>query len=189
MAHQRRQAEAELSLLLTAFERRGFTAKWLKKLDLPEVSAPRLARASLPALAGRFFEAGDRAAAPGTPARTLHRFRLAAKRLRDSLDLFRPLYGPRLDVLIEGVREIQVILGNCSDCAATLSLLPETGCDAARSSLAARAAAEQQRFAVTWKRGFSQEPVRRRWLRYLDVYPGRTRHFPGPRLDHPPGLP
>jgi len=77
----------------------------------------------LPRLARRYFRAG-RTLLKGKPSpAALHRFRLETKRFRYTLELFRLCYGPGLDLRLEKLREIQVHLGEISDCSATIELL------------------------------------------------------------------
>lgn len=79
--------------------------------------------AALPRLARKYFRAG-RTLLRGKPSpTTLHRFRLETKRFRYTLELFRLCYGPGLDLRLEKLREIQVHLGEISDCSATIELL------------------------------------------------------------------
>jgi CHAD domain-containing protein len=140
----------------------------------PHESVAGNARAGLPMLAGRFFATGRKAATPGTPPKELHRFRIAAKRFRYTLELFRSAYGPRLDNLIEDVRQIQIYLGERNDCAATLRLLPKQEYDGLRATLNARAEDQERLFRAFWQDHFADEAVSRRWIHYLAAYPGRA---------------
>jgi CHAD domain-containing protein len=79
----------------------------------PSESAPETARALLPKMARRYFEAGRQAVA-GKPEK-LHAFRLETKRFRYTLELFRPLYGPNLDRYLKALHELQGALGKVSD--------------------------------------------------------------------------
>ncbi|MCX6623871.1 MAG: CHAD domain-containing protein [Acidobacteria bacterium] len=133
----------------------------------------RNARQGLPLLAGRFFSTGRKAATQGTPARDLHRFRIAAKHFRYTLEFFGGIYGPRLDDLISEVRQIQTYLGERNDCAATLRLLPKKGYDGLRTTLNARAEEQERLFRAYWQDHFADDEVCRRWIHYLAAYPGR----------------
>jgi CHAD domain-containing protein len=81
----------------------------------PSQSAAENARAVLPKLARRYFEAGREAIAGKRPPEELHAFRLETKRFRYTLELFRPLYGPTLDRYLNALRELQGALGKVSD--------------------------------------------------------------------------
>ena len=133
------------------------------------------ARSGLPMLAGRFFTTGSAAAEAGTAARKLHRFRIAAKRFRYTLELFREIYGPRLEVLIAEVRKVQDFLGARNHSAPTLALLPKEAYDAISATLDARAEEQERLFRAFWSDHFGDQQTRQRWLHYLTVYPGRTR--------------
>lgn len=92
------------------------------KLD-PNESALETARALLPKMARRYFEAGREAVNRKRPPEELHAFRLETKRFRYTLELFRPLYGPNLDRYLEALRELQGALGKVSDCQAISRVL------------------------------------------------------------------
>ena len=81
------------------------------------------ARRVLPKLAQSYFKAGRKAADGKRSARALHRFRLATKRFRYALELFRPLYGPSLDRRLKTVHELQDVLGKISDYQTILNML------------------------------------------------------------------
>src|SRR5262249_5894171 len=78
-------------------------------------NAAETAGAALPRMAVKYFKAG-REAANGNPSpKELHRFRIATKRFRYSLELFRPIYGPSLERQLDALRKIQNVLGKLSD--------------------------------------------------------------------------
>lgn len=86
-------------------------------------TAAENAVAHLPGLARRYFRTGRTLLRAKPSPTTLHRFRLETKRFRYTLELFRLCYGPGLDLRLEKLREIQVRLGEISDCSATMELL------------------------------------------------------------------
>lgn len=53
-----------------------------------------------------------------------HAMRIAAKRLRYTLEIFAPLYDGRLDVYIQELRRCQTLLGDIHDCDVWLDFLP-----------------------------------------------------------------
>jgi CHAD domain-containing protein len=55
----------------------------------------------------------------------LHEMRIATKRLRYSLELFRPLFENRLDPFIDRAKEVQTLLGDLHDADVWLEFLPE----------------------------------------------------------------
>ncbi len=83
--------------------------KWKSSQNLAENAS-----SMLPKLAEKYFSAG-RAAAKETSAKKLHRFRLATKQFRYSLELFQPVYGSSLNRHLKSLRGIQDALGKISD--------------------------------------------------------------------------
>src|SRR5437762_800924 len=53
----------------------------------------------------------------------LHRMRLASKRLRYTLELFRPCYGPKFEERLEVLKELQDALGDVNDAVVARKLL------------------------------------------------------------------
>jgi len=94
----------------------------------------------------------------------LHSVRLAAKRIRYTLELFRPCYGPGLESRIAGLRSLQQVLGDINDCAATGRLL-------ARRAPVSPHLARAERFLAARIRQTTAE-LRRLWSEVLDA-PGR----------------
>ena len=129
------------------------------------------ARNVLPGLSREWFAQG-RVLASGNPSLArLHRFRLKTKRLRYTLELFRPCYGPSLDeACLEPLRGIQTILGEINDCptAAALfrAIVPAGSPDGPKLDrhLAALAAKRIDGFRKAWGKIEKREP---RWMRYL----------------------
>lgn len=136
-------------------------------------------RALLPPLAAEFFKAGRKTLAKATPER-LHAFRLAAKRFRYTLEVFRPFYGPVYGTRLEKVREIQTILGNRQDCAVTAALLDPLAALDAEASLAleavqVRAVRLERSFHRFWHTQFDAPGQELLWTRYLSRRPvGQT---------------
>ena len=81
------------------------------------------ARRVLPKLARQYFEAGRKAAQGKRSPKALHRFRIATKRFRYALELFRPIYGPSMDRRLKAVHALQNVLGKISDHQTILELL------------------------------------------------------------------
>jgi CHAD domain-containing protein len=122
------------------------------------------ARRVLPRLAAEFFAQVRAALAARPSAERLHRVRLAAKRLRYTLELFRRCYGPGLESRIESLRGLQQVLGEINDCAATGRLL-------ARRAPRAPQRAKVERFLAARIRQKTAE-LRRLWSEDIDA-PGR----------------
>lgn len=139
------------------------------------MTATAAARARLPQMAQAYFKAGRKLA--DAPA-SFHKFRLATKALRYTLELFRPCYGPALDRRLSALAAIQDSLGAISDCATTRELiaakLPEDAPERIRMDSYLDAAARRKRleFRRYWLRTFDQPGQERLWLNYLS----RPRH-------------
>src|ERR1051325_5121819 len=81
------------------------------------------ARRPIALLARDFFVEIRRLMAADPPPAELHVLRLAGKRLRYTLELFRPCYGPGLKQRLAGLQKLQQILGEINDAAAAERLL------------------------------------------------------------------
>jgi CHAD domain-containing protein len=174
---------------LRRLTRREFSRRWRDALELAgkesnSVSAADLKEAAahaareLPGLAKKFFKRGRLAAAPDESVKTLHEFRLAAKRFRYVVELFRPVYGPGLVERINILRCVQRHLGEVHDCAAARELLERAPAGAARSAsaIARRIEALGERrvraFRVYWKRTLESPLQERNWTAYLARFAG-----------------
>jgi CHAD domain-containing protein len=89
------------------------TIKWDES-----ATAARNARRNLPPLVEEYFAEGRAALAGKHSPAAFHRLRLYTKRLRYTLELFRPCYGPGLDRRLASLRRVQQLLGELNDCAA-----------------------------------------------------------------------
>jgi CHAD domain-containing protein len=140
------------------------------------------ARRELPHLAASYF-AQVRAllADDPSPAR-LHRVRLLTKRLRYTLELFRPCYGPGLDTRLAALRRIQQSLGEVNDSTAAGRLLSKSMSTASPQRarvlryLEERAIVKAQEFRKDWAEVFDAPGQERWWTTYLARHartPGR----------------
>lgn len=77
------------------------------------------ARRKLPPVITRYFAYVRKLLAKDPAPPKLHSLRLETKRLRYTLELFRPCYGPGLETRLAELRELQQLLGEMNDCAAT----------------------------------------------------------------------
>jgi len=140
------------------------------------------ARRELPQLAASYF-ARVRALLAGEPAAPkLHRVRLLTKRLRYTLEIFRPCYGPGLDTRLAALRRIQQSLGEVNDSAAAGRLLSHSLNTVSPQRahvlryLEERAAAKAQEFHKDWAEVFDAPGQERWWTSYLARHartPGR----------------
>ncbi len=81
-----------------------------------------------------YANAGRMAARRETSPEKLHEFRLAAKHLRYTLEIFGPLAGAEWEQEIERIREVQELLGAVNDCVTASALMKEHDHDTAALS-------------------------------------------------------
>jgi CHAD domain-containing protein len=137
-----------------------------------KANAAANARRELPALVARYFASVRELLAKAPPPPELHRLRLATKRLRYTLELFRPCYGPGLETRMAELRAVQQLLGEVNDSAATGRLLAKAMPESAQRAqvekfLAERAAQKAQEFRRHWDKVFDAAGRERRWMDYL----------------------
>jgi len=147
---------------------------WNERLD-PGANARR----QLPRLVADYF-AVVRGLLKSNPAPlALHQARLASKRVRYTLELFRPCYGPGLEARLESLRQLQQVLGEVNDAAATRRLLGKASTAASPHHqlvarfLDARAKARAQEFRKEWTESFDAPGQMQWWVGYLERQ-GRT---------------
>jgi CHAD domain-containing protein len=128
------------------------------------------ARERLPLLLEKFYAAG-RAVADHEDSETLHRFRLEGKRVRYTLELFRPVYGPGLERLLQALKKAQTALGEINDCATAKQIADhpqfQEWVDDRQNDL-------RKEFRKYWTEEFDAAGQERRWLHYLRTYTRRS---------------
>ncbi len=144
------------------------------------LSAGENARANLPGLTHEFFAAGRALLAGAAAPADLHNFRLAAKRFRYTLELFRPVYGPGLEQKLDAVRRIQSLLGKRQDCEVLAGRLrlPAQSAEPLRAALEKterQALKLEQEFRAYWLDDFDAPGREIAWVRYF------LRRPPAPR--------
>jgi CHAD domain-containing protein len=122
------------------------------------------ARRELPRLIAAYFSRVRKVLAEEGSPRKLHRLRLASKRLRYTLELFRPCYPAGLEERLDALRNLQDSLGEVNDAVASRKLLhgalkrhPKV-----RKFLDDRAEQQAAEFARYWKETFDA-PGREAW--------------------------
>lgn len=137
------------------------------------VNARENARHTLPGLVQHFLQTGD-AAAGRTPAdtRRLHKFRLETKRLRYTLELFRPCYDEGLEHRIDNLKEVQDVFGDMQDSAAASRLIKKKMRKGAErrewlAKFKARAQEKIQHFHQVWTTHFAGPENHRDWIEYF----------------------
>jgi len=137
------------------------------------------ARRELPLFVGEYFAEGRKAVKRGSSAETLHGFRLSTKHLRYLLELFRPLYGPRMDTQLEQLKHVQTLLGDLNDYAVTREMLadgPDGGHPDTRQLLRHLGKQERARkaeFRKYWAEEFDGEKQEAQWMQYLSRVAGK----------------
>ena len=140
------------------------------------------ARRELPRLAASYFAQVRALLADHPAAPKLHRLRLLTKRLRYTLELFRPCYGPGLDTRLTALRRIQQSLGEVNDSAAAGRVLCKSMSATSPQRahllrfLEERAAIKAQEFRKDWAEVFDAPGQERWWTTYLARHartPGR----------------
>lgn len=133
---QKRRDEAAETLIATLrrWMQRNLAASWRKALESEAalkgadarfcaVPVDAAAKRILPPMATEHFRCGKDAAREDASAGEIHRFRIADKNLRYTLDLFAALYGAALDGLRDELKDVQTLLGDINDCVTVRRLL------------------------------------------------------------------
>jgi CHAD domain-containing protein len=158
------------------------------KIQWDEAAGPaRNARRKLPGLVREYFAEGRALAAGKASAAAFHRFRLRTKRLRYTLELFRPCYGPGLDRRLQALHQVQQLLGELNDCAAARrivdGLLPPRAPQRLRlhRMLEARARQKMAGFRAYWTGHLDAAGQEHAWCGYLArPRPARVRRSRAP---------
>ena len=120
----RKESERVLISLLKRWTERKSSQKWRAELEAAlarteqtgeAVAVENIARQTLCGMAKDFFERGNAAANPKAAPDELHRFRIAAKKFRYSIELLAPLYGATLIRWLERIKGVQTLLGDIND--------------------------------------------------------------------------
>lgn len=154
------------------------------RIDWDERSGAAVnARRKLPVVATEYFARVRKLLEKDPSPRKLHRLRLATKRLRYTLELFRPCYGPGLETRTAELRQVQLLLGEMNDCATTAELLSKAMKKSPQRArvekfLDERSAQKAQEFRKQWSEVFDAPGRERWWTGYLarDARaPGKTK--------------
>lgn len=133
----------------------------------------------LPPLISAYFAQGRELLAKNPAPGELHALRLVTKRLRYTLELFRPCYGPGFRERLDSLRRVQQLLGEVNDCATASAVLARAKSSPSR----ARIDSFLRECALTQADAF-----RREWQEVFDA-PGRESWWTGYLARHarPPG--
>jgi len=138
--------------------------KWSNK------DAAANAKRELPRLVGQFFTATRRSIAARNWPRNLHRVRLASKKLRYTLELFRSIYPAAFEARLDELKKLQDWLGDANDAAASGKLLGRATLRrhaVLREFLGKRAEAQAAAFTRYWKKTFDAEGQEKWWTDFL----------------------
>jgi CHAD domain-containing protein len=151
----------------------GRTSKPLQIEWIPRAEAADNARTRLPKLVAAYFAEGRRLLAANPAPAQLHALRLATKKVRYTLELFKPCYDDGLNERIGALKSLQQMLGEINDTvaaegtieAALGSRTPEMG-KVARF-LRERGKAKANEFKRHWTNVFDAPGQERWWTSYL----------------------
>jgi hypothetical protein len=141
---------------LKRWVRQRTSSRWRAALDTvgEAGSLKDLAGSALARVAKRFMHRGKTAARAEASADELHQLRIAAKKLRYTLELVTPLYAADLAGPLERVTDVQTRLGAINDCRTVRSMiehLPES--EATLSWLRRRQRRKTEEFRRDWESG------------------------------------
>jgi len=136
-------------------------------------SAAANARLELPRMMSEYFaEVREALAGEHSPA-GLHPVRLASKKVRYTLELFRPCYDAAgFDARVKALKDVQTSLGDVNDAVATWQLLEKVMPDSRQSAalhkvLNKRAEDKAEEFRAHWTERFDAEGQERWWTDFL----------------------
>jgi CHAD domain-containing protein len=142
--------------------------EWDEKADSLEN-----ARTFLPKLVADYVALGRELLAANPPPPELHALRLASKKLRYTLELFKSCYGPGFQARLDALKSIQQMLGEINDTVAAertirAMLVAETAeSRRAVQFLSKRGEAKAQEFRKHWATVFDAPGQERWWTEYL----------------------
>ena len=128
------------------------------------------AKRELPRLVARFFADTRRTLAEPNWPRNLHRVRLASKKLRYTLELFRSIYPAALEARLDELKKLQDWLGNANDATASRKLIGSATLrrhPVLREFLEKRAEAQAAAFTNYWKKTFDAKGQEKWWTDFL----------------------
>lgn len=125
---RRRQSAIRLCSELKKWRDRRKSLRWSASLrsgkeDAAEESIQEVGRRVLARGMKDFLEQGKEASSGDASAEDLHRFRITAKKFRYSIELFQPLYGSKLDPVIQSIKGASALLGDINDSVSAAALI------------------------------------------------------------------
>jgi CHAD domain-containing protein len=142
---------------------------WHSDLDVQEN-----VRRRLPKLTRKYFRRGRNALDTERSWEEIHEFRLATKRFRYTLEVFRSIYGPGIEQRLDDLKHIQKLLGDANDCMITRTMLAEIpGTESLRGKLEVRAVSRIRNLRSWWREHMAPAAVEQRWIRYFQRFAGK----------------
>lgn len=142
---------------------------WLRADEsFRNTSIAETCRQMLPGMVERFFEIGDGAARLKASPAELHQFRIAAKKLRYSLELFISLHGSLLKPGLEKIKRAQDLLGDINDCETVRAMISKyKGVESFLAWLKKRQRRRILQFQRYWMEAFASETELHNWIELL----------------------
>lgn len=130
------------------------------------------ARQVLPRLASEFFAAGRDIVRSSPTSKELHQLRLAAKRFRYTLELFRQCYDDGLQHQLEALGDLQSRLGSFNDCEVAMGLVKSAspqvaGCEEFLLFLTENGEEKRNACLHYWDKTFDVPGKEQFWLKSL----------------------
>ena len=145
-------------------------------------SAVENARRQLPRMMSEYFAEVRKVLGKKHSPAGLHAVRLASKKVRYTLELFRQCYGAAgFDARLKALKDVQTSLGDVNDAVATWRLLAKVmphspRRHALREFLKQRAAEKAGEFRAHWTERFDAAGQERLWTDFLGGRHGETEH-------------
>lgn len=152
LVRRRQEAARALVAQIAHWKERKGSSPFVTRPDSSAGSLPDLEQRALERISKDFFQRGNDAASSKASAHDLHRFRIAAKKFRYTLELFQPL-----SPLLENLKRLSTLLGDINDCVTAAQLVPPL---AAR--LAKRQRKKTEAFRQYWAAEFADAKLRRK---------------------------
>jgi|SRR5882724_9261703 len=137
----------------------------------PDTGPAENARKQLPKVAKAYFAEVRKVLAEDPAPEEMHPLRLASKRFRYALELFRPCYAAGLEERIDQLRGVQDLLGDCNDAVTSVARLEK----ALRSEPAERQRVRKHLDAMARKKAAE---FRKQWVESFDA-PGKETWWTG----------
>jgi CHAD domain-containing protein len=186
---QRKEAARILTSELKSWAERQMSLKWRAALgtalakseeDFGNASIEVTARRTLRRMIKSFYRHGREAAGSKATAEELHAFRIAAKKLRYSIELLEPVYGSALDPGLERLKQAQTLLGDINDCATMAGLVSHFGGGAPLiTRLRKRQRKKTEEFRRYWAAEFRDGEQLRTWMDQLSRHGRIRKHMAG----------